>query len=171
MRIVSLSSSFLNFLLLIIFIFLMQACEATPSTSKNVDGVFSSEQKFDGNRAFQYVTTQLDFGPRTPGSEGHKRIITWMVDHLIRNDWNVAIQEKPYGAHKIQNVIAKRGEGTPWIIIGAHYDTRIAADQDPNPEKRSIPVPGANDGASGVAVLLELARILPKELHGEIWLV
>jgi Zn-dependent M28 family amino/carboxypeptidase len=68
-------------------------------------------------------------------------------------------------------VIAKRGRGSPWIIIGAHFDTRIYADQDPDPQKRALPVPGANDGASGVAVLLELARVLPPDLPGEIWLV
>ena len=56
-------------------------------------------------------------------------------------------------------------------VIGAHYDTRIYADRDPDPSKRELPVPGANDGGSGVAVLLELGRVLdiPKTL--EIWLV
>jgi glutaminyl-peptide cyclotransferase len=75
----------------------------------------------------------------------------------------------------IQNVIGKRdGVGDSnrsWIIIGAHFDTRIYADEDPDPDKRTQPVPGANDGASGVAVLLELARILPVDLKQDIWLV
>ena len=51
------------------------------------------------------------------------------------------------------------------------YDSRMVADQDPDPAKRSEPVPGANDGASGVAVLLELARILPEDFPGTVWLV
>ncbi len=53
------------------------------------------------------------------------------------------------------------GEGEPWIIIGAHYDTRLISDRELDPSKLLTPVPGANDGASGVAVLLELARVLP----------
>jgi Zn-dependent M28 family amino/carboxypeptidase len=84
----------------------------------------------------------------------------------------VSLQELPYGDdYMIQNVIGKRGTGVPWIILGAHYDTRMFADRDPDPENHRQPVPGANDGASGVAVLLELARVLPTNLTGEIWLV
>jgi hypothetical protein len=134
---------------------------ATPTTAP----------QFDGDVAFEHIKTQLDFGPRTPGSEGHKKIVTWMVDELVARDWDVSVQEVPYGNYTIQNVIAKRGTGNPWIILGAHYDTRFFADRDPDPAKREQPVPGANDGASGVAVLLELARVLPAELSGEIWIV
>ena len=59
----------------------------------------------------------------------------------------------------------------PFIIIAAHYDFRLFADQDSDSLKKQLPVPGANDGASGVAVLLELARVLPKNLDKNIWLV
>ena len=72
--------------------------------------------------------------------------------------------------HRIRNIVAKRSEASPQIILGAHYDTRIYADYDPNPENVLKPVPGANDGASGVAVLLELARTLPEDT-AEVWLV
>jgi Zn-dependent M28 family amino/carboxypeptidase len=51
------------------------------------------------------------------------------------------------------------------VVIGAHYDSRIYADEDPNPQNRKLPVPAANDGASGVAVLLELARVLPRYME------
>ena len=127
--------------------------------------------RFDGQRALQHIETQLDFGPRTLGSEGHGKTVSWMVDELNSSQWGVSVQKQPYGDIVIQNVIAKRGTGKPWVILGAHYDTRFFADQDPDPEKRKLPVPGANDGASGVAVLLELARVLPEDLSGEIWLV
>ena len=126
---------------------------------------------FDGDRAFLDIVTQLEFGPRTPGSEGHEKTVHWIVDELDSNDWNVMVQELPHGDYTIQNVIAKKGMGEPWVILGAHYDTRFFADNDPDPYNRKLPVPGANDGASGVAVLLELARVLPKNLIGEIWLV
>ncbi len=70
----------------------------------------------------------------------------------------------------VHNVIAKRGTGAPWTILGAHFDSRFKADQDPDPAKRNDPVPAANDGASGVAVLMELARVLPKDMKGQVWL-
>jgi Zn-dependent M28 family amino/carboxypeptidase len=127
--------------------------------------------QFDGERAFQHVVSQLDFGERTPGSIGHNKTVDWMVDELTSSKWDVSIQELPYSEHVIRNVIAKRGSGKPWIILGAHYDTRIFADQDQDPEMQLQLVPGANDGASGVAVLLELARVLPADLPGEIWFV
>ena len=71
----------------------------------------------------------------------------------------------------VKNIIAKRGTGTPWIILGSHYDSRSIADQDPNPKNRNQPVLGANDGASSVAILLELARVLPTNDNKQIWLV
>ena len=94
-----------------------------------------------------------------------------MLDELDSNNWDVAIQEIPLEQYTIQNIVAKRGKGEPWLILGAHYDTRFFADNDPDPTMHSQPVPGANDGASGVAVLLELARVLPDDLPGEVWLV
>jgi glutaminyl-peptide cyclotransferase len=72
--------------------------------------------------------------------------------------------------HPIYNIIAKRNDQSPQIVLGAHYDTRFFADNDPDLTKRSQPVPGANDGASGVAILLELARSLPKDIIPT-WLV
>ena len=72
--------------------------------------------------------------------------------------------------HSIKNVIAKRGHEKPQIILLAHYDSRLLADNDSDPTKQGLPVPGANDGASGVAVLLELARTLPND-SVPVWLV
>ena len=84
--------------------------------------------------------------------------------------WQVEVQESEALGHPIQNIVAKRGDMSPQIILGAHYDSRIFADNDPDPANHSQPVPGANDGASGVAVLLELARVLPEDTV-PIWLV
>jgi Zn-dependent M28 family amino/carboxypeptidase len=84
--------------------------------------------------------------------------------------WEVEFQEFEYNGVKGRNVIGRAGEG-PLAIIGAHYDTRPAADNDPDPARRAEPVPGANDGGSGVGVLLELARSLNRErLRHEVWL-
>jgi Zn-dependent M28 family amino/carboxypeptidase len=72
--------------------------------------------------------------------------------------------------HTVHNLIAHHGQ-PPEVILGAHYDTRLWADRDPDPSMRGQPVPGANDGASGVAVLLELARVMPLPTQETTWLV
>jgi Zn-dependent M28 family amino/carboxypeptidase len=118
---------------------------------------------FDGQRAYADVQTQVAFGPRSPGTAGHAQIVAWMRTELESAGWQVEIQESEALGHPVQNVVAKRGDASPRIILGAHYDSRMFADNDPNPENRMQPVPAANDGASGVAVLLELARTLPKD--------
>jgi glutaminyl-peptide cyclotransferase len=118
---------------------------------------------FDGNQAYADVHTQVDFGPRTPGSEGHAKVREWMLAELESAGWLVEVQESSLLGHPIYNLIAKRNDDPPQIILGAHYDTRFLADHDPDPSKQTEPVPGANDGASGVAVLLELARSLPQD--------
>lgn len=128
-------------------------------------------QGFDPQRAYQNVVSQVAFGPRLPGSEAHQRTIDWISSELRLSGWQVEIQSTTRLGHPIRNVVAKRGSGTPWVILGAHFDSRLVADRDPDPTKRSQPVPGANDGASGVAVLLELARVMPTNLDKQVWLV
>jgi glutaminyl-peptide cyclotransferase len=132
---------------------------------------FSGDKPFDGYRALRDVQHQVSLGPRTPGSPGHDQIRNWIQSELIEAGWSVQVQSLEYAGKTVHNVIAKRGQNTPWVIVGAHYDTRFFADRDADPSKQTQPVPGGNDGASGVAVLLELARTLPDDLDGEIWLV
>ena len=124
---------------------------------------------FDGERAYEDVKYQVDLGPRTPGSQPHAQTVAWMQNELEQSGWTVERQETTYQHQPVRNVIAKRGTGKPWIILGAHFDSRMKADQDP--ERPNDPVPAANDGASGIAVLLELARVLPQDLNKQIWLV
>ena len=125
---------------------------------------------FDSSRAYADVQTQVSFGPRIPGSQGHAQVEAWIRAELESAGWVVEIQETERMGHSIHNIIAKRNNDAPQIILGAHYDTRMIADNDSDMSKRSEPVPGANDGASGVAVLLELARSLPDSTV-PVWLV
>ena len=125
---------------------------------------------FDSSRAYADVQTQVAFGPRMPGSAGHAQVREWMRAELESAGWQVEVHESERMGHPIYNIIAKLNAEPPQIILGAHYDTRFIADNDPDLTKRTEPVPGANDGASGVAVLLELARSLPKDTP-PIWLV
>ncbi len=133
---------------------------------------------FDGERALEDVYYQVSLGPRLPGSAPHQQAVAWMQDQLKRAGWQVEVWNAEAMGHPVQNVVARFGDGQPWIILGAHYDSRLQADKDPDLTKRSMPVPGANDGASGVAVLLELARCLPNRLEKQstltarqVWLV
>lgn len=117
-------------------------------------------EHFNADRAYQDVLVQVDFGPRIPGSVAHAQTITYIQQQLNLAGWEVTIQNATWLGFTVQNITASRpGLGSP-ILIGAHYDSRLLADQDPG-SGRNSPVPGANDGASGVAVLLELARTLP----------
>jgi glutaminyl-peptide cyclotransferase len=126
--------------------------------------------RFDGQKAYQNVQYQEKLGPRIPGTQAHAQTIDWITTQLRQNGWSVQIVESTINGLTAKNILAKRGTG-PIVMLGAHFDTRRFADQNSDTSKRTEPVPGANDGASGVAVLLELGRTLPKDLNKEIWLV
>ena len=122
---------------------------------------------FDGERAWRDVDFQVSLGPRVTGSEANKQTVDWMVSQLEESGWSTEIQETLMMGHTIRNVIARFGEGHPWVVLGAHFDSRMQADEDPDLQNRKLAVPGANDGASGVAVLLELARTLPSHMSAQ----
>lgn len=123
---------------------------------------------FDENRAYEYLKKQCAFGPRPPGSEAHKKTRDYLYLELKKYSNNVILQDFTYKSGgkelKLTNIIAFFGPDTQKkILLCAHWDTRPFADEDPDPQKRNIPIIGANDGASGVAVLLELAKAFHKE--------
>jgi len=130
----------------------------------------SISNKFNGVRALADVHSQVALGPRTPGSVAHAKILSWMRAELETAGWQVRIQQTEELGHPIQNLIAYRSNEPPQFIIGAHYDSRIYADRDPDITKTTQPTPGADNGGSGVAILLELARTLPKNTP-PLWLV
>ena len=131
------------------------SCRATP-------------RLFDGGKAYQHVLAQCRLGPRPVGSPEGLKTAEYIEAQLHNVGWTTQRQEFAFRGVSGQNVIASRGRG-PLVILGAHYDTRPVADRDL--EDTTRPVPGANDGASGVAVLLELARTLDVDKAGvEVWL-
>jgi Zn-dependent M28 family amino/carboxypeptidase len=111
----------------------------------------------------------MAFGPRWPGSPGHVEVGDYIAAKLEGFGWEVEEQRFPYRDIEGRNIIARANiDAGPVIIVGAHYDTRKIADKTPGSEE---PVPGAVDGASGVAVLLELAQTLDLyQINNEIWL-
>jgi len=122
----------------------------------------SQDAPFNGQRAYQDILVQVAFGSRIPDSPAHKKTITYIQGELRKAGWKSELQETTWKGFSVQNIIASRTNLIPGIILGAHYDSRLFADQDLGTGKNA-PVPGANDGASGVAVLLELARTLSPE--------
>lgn len=121
---------------------------------------------FDGACALELIQTQCDFGPRTPGSKAHAEALVWLLAQLRELSGRVLEQrfssETSFGGpYDFCNVLAWLGPqtGSP-LLLAAHWDSRPTADEDPDPANHNSPVLGANDGASGVAVLLEMARLM-----------
>ena len=123
---------------------------------------------FNSERAFSDVAYQLSLGARTVGSPAHEKVGDWIIAELNKAGWQVETQNSTFQGKPIRNIVGKltlSSKASPWVILGAHYDSRLLADHDPDIQKRTQPVLGANDGASGVAVLLELARTIPGQLE------
>ncbi len=122
--------------------------------------------EFDSASAFDFLEEQVDIGYRYPGSAEHKQLQKYLADRLEEFGANVSLQ--PFEAVlttgdtlSLINIIGNYNMKAPKrIMLAAHFDTRPFADRDPDPANRDKPILGANDGASGVAVLLEIARLL-----------
>ena len=141
----------------------------------------SQTPHFNQDQAFAYLEKQCSFGPRNPGSEGAKSCLKWFETTL--NDFGAEVFLQRFEAEealtgkkqRLTNVLALlKGDNDPPLMLCAHWDTRAHADRDPNPENQKEPILGANDGASGVAVLLEIARIAaeyapPRSLLIALW--
>jgi hypothetical protein len=122
---------------------------------------------FDGARAYDLLVKQYNFGPRVPDTPAHTACREFLVNELQAHADRVVEQSFEHyneGMKKtvrLTNIVASFGMAAGQrILLGAHWDSRPWADQDPDPSNHTQPVPGANDGASGVAVLLEIARVL-----------
>lgn len=124
---------------------------------------------FSADSAYSFVKKQVDFGPRVPNTESHRRCAEWLEKKFIEYGADLIIQKAQVEAYdgtqlNISNFIAQfQPEKANRILLMAHWDTRPYADYDPNTELRNTPIPGANDGGSGVGVLLEIARLLSEE--------
>ncbi|HEY6156273.1 MAG TPA: M28 family peptidase [Gemmatimonadales bacterium] len=123
-------------------------------------------REFGGTRAFGYLEQQMQFGPRIPGTAGHERSGDWILEHLRATADSVVVQSITHVTRHgvtlhLRNFFARFRPGVPdRVLLLAHWDTRPHADQSQNLGQQRLPVPGANDGASGVAVLLGVADAL-----------
>lgn len=130
--------------------------------------VVKKRPAFDKDAAWKHLTQQVEFGPRVAGMPGHAACLEWLTgalkplaEHVEQQDFtaNLGVKRLP-----MANVIATWGAGGAaqgeGLLLAAHWDTRPTADEERDVAAKKKPIPGANDGASGVAVLLELARLL-----------
>jgi glutaminyl-peptide cyclotransferase len=124
-------------------------------------------REFDGSSAFRYLETQVAFGPRIPGTEAHRRQAAWLDSLLRARCDTLMVQQWTHvtaGGDSLQlvNYIARfRPAATKRLLFLAHWDSRPTADS-PTSTDSTKPVPGANDGASGVALLLGVADVLKR---------
>lgn len=143
----------------------LSACQNTNNTSTPIQKEILSVE-FSADSAYRYIADQVAFGPRVPGTTAHAKCLDYMVSTLTRFGAEVEVQEgtgtnylgKP---ELIKNVIGHiQPQKANRIILCAHWDCRPFADNDNDASLRDTPIDGANDGASGVGVLLEVARQL-----------
>jgi hypothetical protein len=153
---------------LILFAFL-NACSspgngATPSVTTNKAEI--KTPGFNTDSAYQFVAAQIANGPRVPNSEAHKKTAQYLSAKLKSFGANVIVQEADLIAFDGKTLHAKNiiGQFSPEkndrILLFAHWDSRPFSDHDANTNLYNQPVDGANDGASGVGILLEIARQL-----------
>lgn len=131
---------------------------------------------FNSDSAYAYIEAQMAFGPRVPNSAAHTQCAVWLIEQLRAFGAEVELQKgfmPDYRGNnqQIYNIIGHFYDtatvARPRILLGAHYDTRPWSDEEPDYADRYYNVPGANDGASGVGVLLEVARQLGLKANGE----
>lgn len=149
------------------------SCGQKSNSKSQQSEVLKSSEKietpiFNADSAYKFVEKQVDFGPRVPNTPEHAACADYLIEELERFGANVIVQEGEVFAFDntrlhIKNIIGQyQPEKNDRILLFAHWDSRPFADYDKDPAKRDTPILGANDGASGVGVLLEIARHLQK---------
>ncbi|WP_026947392.1 M28 family peptidase [Algoriphagus marincola] len=141
------------------------ACSSEKTTETKVpEVVVKPYPTFSADSAYAFIEKQVSFGPRVPGTTGHANTKAWIIDQLESWNWSVQTQDfqaKTYDGltWDLSNIIASYNpQATKRILLAAHWDTRRIADKDT--ERIDEPIDGANDGGSGVGVLMEIARVI-----------
>ncbi|HBZ34616.1 MAG TPA: glutamine cyclotransferase [Bacteroidales bacterium] len=153
-----------TYIICLIITCLYCSCSRKHSATSPQRATITAE--FNADSAFAFLKTQVDFGPRTPGSEAHDKCVEYLATTLSRYADTVTIQRGTTTRYdgkqiNISNIIASFNRNARRrVMLSAHYDSRPWADQDQDNKQWNTPIDGANDGASGVAVLLEIARQL-----------
>lgn len=142
-------------------LFALTACDELP-------GAWRPRTEFDGKAALEYTRQQVTFGPRVPGTPQAQKAGDWIVammkqraDTVIEQRWTHRTEDGKL--LPLRNILARfRPQATQRILYLTHWDTRPTADEDPVLGNRNLPIPGANDGASGVGLFIALGDALKK---------
>ena len=154
----------------------MFLCAATLLAATVLAGCSRGAPVFTGDEAWRYLVKQCEYGPRVPGTAAHDSTKSLIFRALRSAGAAVSVQRfeipDPYHPGEPLQLTNITGSFYPKsrrrFLVAAHYDCRPWADEDPDSTAWTQPVPGANDAASGVAVLLELAGILGRRPPGDL---
>lgn len=142
---------------------------AAPDSVNRSDIQRVQPPPFNADSAYHFVTKQVAFGPRVPNTESHRQAGQWLAETLGRFSDTLYLQETRVRAYdgtvlNIKNIIGVfQPDNRRRVLLCAHWDSRPYADYDPDPANHYTPIDGANDGASGVGVLLEIARLISQQ--------
>jgi len=157
-----------NKIWLIALLIFAWACSGEKTTENQVpEVVVKPYPVFNADSAYAFVKKQVDFGPRIPGTLGHSTTKAWIIQKMESYGMNIQTQDfqaKTYDglAWNLTNIIASYNpQASKRILLAAHWDSRRIADKDT--ERINEPIDGANDGASGVGILLEIARTISSQ--------
>ena len=144
------------------------AVPVAPASSPSISEV----PAFDADSAYAYVANQVAFGPRVPNTEAHKACANYLANELKRHGAKTFVQEAAltaYDGTRLQcyNIIGSfLPDHERRVLLFAHWDSRPYSDHDPDPANHRKPLDGADDGASGVGALLEIARQIGQKSPG-----
>ncbi|MDD3077739.1 MAG: M28 family peptidase [Paludibacter sp.] len=145
------------------------ACTPKKQSANTIAENKIEAPQFNADSAYTYIEKQVDFGPRVPNTNAQLACADYLTASLKRFNATVTRQESSvtaYNGTKLRNINiigAFNPDAQARILLFSHWDSRPWADQDPDPANRNTPVMAANDGASGVGVLLEIARQLAQK--------
>ncbi len=141
------------------------AGKQSKSTQETIQDRFKDSPSFNADSAYSYLEKQVEFGPRVPGTLEHDLCGQYIISEMKRLGADTVLtQEATVTAFNgdrlpITNIMARYNpEKKDRVLLLAHWDTRPWADNDSHTENHNLPIPGANDGASGVATLMEIGR-------------
>lgn len=156
-------------LLLLAMLAFVSCKKQTAAPTETIDYTKIEIPDFNADSAYHHVETQCNFGPRIPNGKAARACGDYIIEFMSRYADTVYVQEfssRLWDKTEVEgrNIIASFNlDATDRVLLGAHWDSRLWADQDPEPANRKTPILGANDGASGVGVLMEIARVLKQK--------
>lgn len=161
----------MRLVLLMLLLCLVAACKGDAqrgSAAQRAPSTGSTSTGFDGNAAYNYAKAQVDFGPRVPGTPAAKQAGDWIIRQMRARADTVIVQSFTYTTADgkklpLRNILARfRPELPERVLYLTHWDSRPVSESASTDAEKKMPVPGANDGASGVGLFVALGDVLKK---------